>query len=246
MKKLKPLPLVAVISMVVALSSCAVPPPNEDSAVSSTQSSVTPIAEVTPDFDKPNPMGQNVDSLVFDVLANIPDVTQRFSEEELHDATTFALNWLEQATAIPSLYDKDRNPAVDDITTLQNFAPVIAPQYQQEFMNMLNQNGAVKVFPVANTDGTVTGDRSDGTPVDAPYYFEDSTDIKWSEVKATAGETSTGDYIVQFSAIAEYNTVNSAGQPDPMKIFYQIGVNPSEVPSSDWTVYGWEWRFITE
>ena len=246
----------AAAAAALALSSCAVPPPDRDPAAaaggetSGSEATSTPaeaaVVEVAPDYTRPNPMGQDVDAVVAQLTADVPDVTGYFSDTELHDATMFALNWLEQATAVESLYDEGRSIPADDLTALLQFWKAVAPEYRQDTLNHLNTLGAVKAFPVPNNDGTVSANQEDGSEVDIPYFFDGPPDISWQQVTPTAGPSPEGKLVVQYGILAEYGTVDESGDPFPLTVQYQIAVVPSTLNEGEWELWGWEWQLVPE
>lgn len=238
-----------------AASPSASAPASESAAPTPTPSETVggPYVAAEPDYTNPSPMNIDVTATVKNTAT--PDIFDYYTEEQVVQASTFGLNWLEQITALPVLYDKDRNIPEDDVLVTQPFMEAMAPHVRGGVMETLKTQGLLASFPVANSEGTISAgsfDLSDPSKklsdMTFPYYLGANgvPEITWSNVVVELGiSNDTQQPLVRTLVTAEYAAADADGNPKSVRIQYTIGSTPPAETLPIPTIIGWQWYDIT-
>lgn len=251
MKNLGKISAVLAVAASLALSGCgasAQEEPETKPSSSAAQETTAPaeVVAVTPDLTAPNPMDQDVEALVESTIF-APEMRQAYTDPEIVEGTTVALNWIEQLVDIPEIYSKDRNPAEDDKIILSKFIETIKPMYQEEVIAKTSVGGGHILAPVADESGLWMGvtEDSSGERVINPqtWSFDGAPEsIVWSDVSVDARVGVNGEILIAIYAVASYPVVNNDGSKGIVPINFRVATVKSDTEPGKWMVNGWHWE----
>ena len=233
----------AALTSVIALSGCsALTPGNAEASRPSTQAAtVEEVVVPYEDFTSPNPMGFDIAGLV----AESPTaITYYFSPEEAASAATFGLNWVEKLSAVPSLFDKNRNPKVDDNIALKSFVEVIRQPYRDETVAKMADHGAPRHFLSVDTDGRIVVESPAAGDVRLePTIEKVPTAVEWSGFGIEPVNLKDGALAARITGTGKYDAVGMDGAAKSMLVKHTVTVARSVEDPSRWSVSGWAWEY---
>lgn len=257
MKNLGKISAVLAVAASLALSGCdasaQAEPETKPSSSTSAESTATATESVTyeavavtPDLTAANPMDQDVEALVKSTPF-APEMHQAYTEPEIVEGTTVALNWIEQMVDIPEIYSKDRNPAEDDKIILSKFIETIKPMYQAEAIEKTSVGGGHVVVPVSDTDGHwmgVTEDSSGERVLDSQTWSFDGApeSIVWSNINVDTRVGVNGEILIGVYAVGSYPVVNVDGSKGIVPVNFRVATVKSDTEPGKWMVNGWHWE----
>lgn len=182
------------------------------------EATATPAEPFAFDLVNPVPMGQDIAAL--NANTSIDTVYEHYTPEEFQAASTLGLNWLEQAMAVPTMFENSRIITEDNVR-LKNFIQAMTPNAQTLVDAQAASNGAMRILPYGDNEGTILANNDDGTPFELGLKWNNSVpETTWRDV-ATIGIQEEGyPYGIMVYAVADHKALDEKGQEQTLTIAY--------------------------